>query len=81
MNDVEKEVFRIISEIGCLIAWEDGDKSLSAEFGIDSLQLVQIIIAIEDRFEFEFDDEDMSIGENLTAFKLCSIVIRHLTNK
>lgn len=80
MNDIMKEVLAIINEIGYFVTLEEADKSLSNGLGVDSLQLVQIIIAIEDRFLFEFDDEDMAIGDQLTVAKLCNIVQKHLVD-
>ncbi len=38
------------------------DMSFSDDLGIDSLDLVDIISALEDAFKIEFDDEDLASG-------------------
>ena len=47
----------------------DYKRSLQIEFGMDSIALVEVVIGLEEYFDFEFKDEDLIIEnfENIDA--------------
>lgn len=56
-NFIDKDIERISLEL-----------SLKDTFGLSSINLVELIVAIEQEFEFEFDDEDL-ILDNYDSIK------------
>ena len=60
MNDIEQEVVAIVSQITKVPAARlTRDLDLKAELNIDSLQGLQIIAALENRFGIVLNDEDL----------------------
>ncbi len=60
MNDIEQEVVGIVSRITKVPAARlTRDLDLKAELNIDSLQGLQIIAALENRFGIVLNDEDL----------------------
>ncbi|WP_391204469.1 acyl carrier protein [Psychrobacillus sp. L4] len=67
MENIIKELI-INNSKGQLTAEEiKEDSSLIEEFGFDSLQMIQLIIDIEEHFDFMFDEEDLFV-EGLSTF-------------
>ena len=54
MSDLVREVLDILKEVGCSIDYVDLHKSLFLEIGIGSLQFVQLLVLIEEKYNFEF---------------------------
>lgn len=58
-RDAAPAVRRILSEIlGVNVEQVTDDKKLATELGADSLDLIEIVMALEDEFEIEITDED-----------------------
>lgn len=56
----------------------DTDKLLDGELYFDSLMTINIIIAIEDEFKIEFDDDDINYEFFLSIDNMCQIIKRYL---
>ncbi|WP_432409115.1 acyl carrier protein [Wukongibacter sp. M2B1] len=56
----------------------DMDISIQNEYGVDSAKLIELIVAIESEFDFEFDDTELDLRnyENINA--VVDTVIKHL---
>lgn len=63
MNTVRKEILRIIREKADTDIEIEGDISLIDDLGFDSLQLVEVLTEIEERFRISFEN-----GEKLLDF-------------
>ena len=63
MNTVRKEILQIIQEKTDADIKMEGDISLIDDLGFDSLQLVEVLTEIEERFRVSFED-----GEKLLDF-------------
>lgn len=63
MNTVRKEILQIIQEKTDTDIEMEGDISLIDDLGFDSLQLVEVLTEIEERFRVSFED-----GEKLLDF-------------
>lgn len=46
-------------------------------FGMDSVSVVQLVVNLEEKYEIEFQDEDMSIERLNTLNKLFSLLERY----
>ena len=66
-NFDQKKIFSIISEqLGVDIDKIELDSSFESDLGADSLDLVEIILALEDEFDTKISDE---VAETLTTVK------------
>lgn len=55
---IKNNIIEILKKNG--IEWEDSFDSLDlSTVGIDSLLFIQLIVEIEEKFGFEFNDEDL----------------------
>ena len=71
MNEVEMKVRTIIKENLELLndVFTIGkDEDLSV-YGMDSVSAIKVIVAIEQEFEFEFNDEDLGVDSVRTVQK------------
>ena len=78
MSDLVREVLDILKEVGCSIDYVDLHKSLFLEIGIGSLQFVQLLVLIEEKYNFEFESEDLIIDETITPQGIIRIIDKHI---
>ena len=59
MSDIEARVKKIIAEqLGVEESQVTNEKAFVADLGADSLDLTELIMAMEEEFDIEIDDED-----------------------
>ncbi|NCQ52159.1 acyl carrier protein [archaeon] len=59
MNKIEERVKKIVSEqLGIDVSEVTNEKSFVEDFGADSLNTVELVMAFEDEFGLEIEDED-----------------------
>lgn len=74
--DIKQEVELIIGEVlGETISIEN-DANLMYDYNMDSLQIMSIVVKLEDKFDIEFELEDLNI-EDLIVF---SKIVDHVSN-
>jgi len=57
--DLERKIKKIIADqLGIPVAEIPNDSSFVEELGADSLDIVELVLAIEEEFEIEIPDED-----------------------
>lgn len=56
----------------------EGSELLGSIPELDSMAVVTVITVIEEQFDVEFDDEDITAGSFATLGALCSLVERKL---
>jgi acyl carrier protein len=67
MSDIEARVKKIIAEqLGVEESQVTNEKSFVADLGADSLDTVELVMALEDEFGIEIPDED---AEKITRVK------------
>ncbi|MGC9162025.1 MAG: acyl carrier protein [Thiomonas sp.] len=68
MSDIEQRVKKIIAEqLGVAEDQVTNDKSFVDDLGADSLDTVELVMALEDEFHIEIPDED---AEKITTVQL-----------
>jgi acyl carrier protein len=82
MNDIILEKLRelILQVVPNLVSDEvTYETALQADLGIDSIVMVEIIIAIEEAFNFEFDELDLHMDNFLDITTICKFIChKHL---
>lgn len=59
MNEIEIEVKKIVAEqLGVAEADVTNEKSFIDDLGADSLDTVELVMALEDKFELEISEQD-----------------------
>ena len=76
MRDIKIETDRIFMEI-CPFLENDFKSKKLHEMGINSILFVKIVVALEDYFAFEFDDEDL----NFDKFETMNDVYTYIKEK
>lgn len=80
----DKELIEIITEIikqqlniGASDEVQEEDL-LQEEYGLDSIKFVKIIILLEEKFDFEFEDEDLLINKFQTINSIKDVIKKRL---
>lgn len=55
--------------------------SLFSECGIDSVDVIELIVYIEDKFNFEFEDTDLILDDLDTVSNIANIIFNRLEHK
>jgi len=68
MSDIEQRVKKIVAEqLGIAAADVKNDSSFVDDLGADSLDTVELVMALEDEFDMEIPDEE---AEKITTVQL-----------
>jgi acyl carrier protein len=77
-----EDVIAIIKETGMNVDWEKLDSKESlAEQGADSLDMISIIFAIQEKYDIEITDESISNGGWLSIDKMIMNLNKSLQQK
>lgn len=81
MNEIIVAIVQAIKNLGYNIDATDLKKSLFHDIGVNSLHLVELIVHVEELFDFEFDIEDMVITDDLSIERIVRIIEKHSENR
>lgn len=74
--ELKNELEMLISQtLGCAVSLENDD-NLMYDYGMDSIEIMSLIIAIEEKFDIEFELEDLDIENLMILSKLGDAVAR-----
>ena len=57
------------------------DKDIEKDYGINSISIIQIIIAAEDEFDIDFSDYELALGSYKTFGDLVEVIAKKLDKK
>ena len=63
----------------CFANTISGEDDLKNDLGIDSLDMIELIIAIEEEFKFEFEESDLDTSKINTVDDLFLLVEKRVT--
>lgn len=76
--DIKHEIELIIGEIlGVTVLMED-DANFMYDYNMDSLQVMNIVVKIEEKFNIEFELEDLNIEDLIVFSKIVELVRKML---
>lgn len=76
--DIKHEIELIIGEIlGVTVLMED-DANFMYDYNMDSLQIMNIVVKIEEKFNIEFELEDLNIEDLIVFSKIVEVVKKTL---
>ena len=77
-KDIKNYLCELISDLRGVKQNINENDSLKKDLGLDSLMLVSLIVAIEERFHIEIKDSDLS-AENLeTVGGICAMLEKYI---
>jgi len=74
---MENTVISIIKEVRKDINTDNPSSNLLDEWGIASVDIMNIILKLETNFEISFDDDDLDLDNFLTVERICSILKKY----
>jgi acyl carrier protein len=78
-KDIEKTIFKVINDnLFSGKSW--GEMTVDsdiASLGINSIDFIKILVALETEFELEFDEEDL----NMKRFPTIQSIVTYIENK
>jgi len=75
-----KEILAHDLDVGLELEEIDPDASLKQDLKIDSVAMVELISAIETRFEFSFEDSDLVTQSFANLRVLAGVIARRIAN-
>jgi acyl carrier protein len=78
---VDKELLELIGE--CMPELEDVDlsKDFISEYGVNSISIIRLIVAAEEKFEVSFTDYELSLDGYETFGDVAAVIFKKLEDK
>jgi acyl carrier protein len=79
MNNLEREIIDAIAELNGIDREKIKSDSVLSSLGIDSLSALEILVALEEKYDIEIPDNELKNVNSIT--EIISIVSRNLDRK
>lgn len=80
IDEIKKAIFIILENQGIYISNKDEDVNL-LEYLVDSISIIEFIIALEDYFEIEIENEKISYEIFVSINGLCNLIKEIIDSK
>ena len=77
--DIKKTVYKILSEMSGTEVNND-EPQLTLDLGLDSMNMVMLLIEIEDAFDIRLDETDMNPFELICVGDVIKLAEKYLSN-
>ena len=77
-EQVAKELAELISEVMPELGEIDLKKDIVNEYGINSVSIIRLIVAVESRFNISFTDYELDLATYRTFEQLADVVAKKL---
>ena len=74
---MNKDIIEIICSLSTIVEKDICEDNVLADIGIDSLKMVGLIIALEDRLNIIFDDSDLDLSNLITVKNVVDLVAKY----
>lgn len=76
LTEIEKIV---LESLNSLIGEKEIDHdSQLLDLGVDSITFIRLVVDLEDKFDFEVDDEDITLDNFATLSKILELLLKYL---
>ncbi len=79
-NELNEQVHRVISEQLGVKTEEVTQEDTLSGLGADSLDVVELVMAVEEEFDIEIPDSDIEEHDDMTVAVFTDIVEKHINN-
>lgn len=79
-NKLNEQVHRVISEQLGVRTEEVTQEDTLSGLGADSLDVVELVMAVEEEFDIEIPDSDIEEHDDMTVAVFTDIVEKHINN-
>ena len=79
MSEYESVIASIISSVSGAEESSIAEEAVLREIGINSIMFIEIIVKLEQKLEFEFDNDDLAIEHIKTVRDLFKLVEKNIT--
>jgi len=79
-NELNKRVHQVISEQLGVKTEEVTQEDTLSGLGADSLDVVELVMAVEEEFDIEIPDSDIEEHDDMTVAVFTDIVEKHINN-
>jgi len=76
-KNIAQELCKICSKIN--VDEVDYNKEF-LEYGVSSIEFIQLLVNLENNYDFEFEDEYLDIGKMNSISAIASYITQHITN-
>jgi acyl carrier protein len=76
MNNIKEKVIKVMKSL-TVIEGEFNDNKTLASAGIDSLQMVELVIGLEDEFNIRFDDSELDPSKLTTISDIYKLIQKY----
>lgn len=79
-QEIIESIISILEEINLIDSDTtiDENTSLYNEYGINSIEIIDLIVHIEEKYDFEFNNSNLSLGDFETISKIADIIHKQL---
>lgn len=74
--NIEQKVFEILSEMSSITV-DDTSLELTTDIGLDSMNMIMLLIEIEDTFDIRLDESDMNPFDLITVKDIIKLVEKY----
>ena len=79
MNNIEIYIKEQIFNISNIVITEDDYNKNLQDMGLDSMQFISLIVSLEEKYKFEFED-NMLVFSEMSSVKMISNNIKKIKN-
>ena len=78
---VEKELISLIGEVMPELDGVDLKKDIVAEYGVNSISIIRLIVAVEEKFEVSFTDYELALEGYQCFGDVAALIEKKLDDK
>ena len=80
-DEVRQELILLINDVMPELGEVGMDADITKEYGINSISIIRLIVAVEEKFDIKFSDYELSLDEYPTFGDLAAVVYEKLEAK
>ena len=78
---VEKELLELVGEVMPELDEVDTKKDFITEYGVNSISIIRLIVAVEEKFQVSFTDYELSLDAYGSFGDLAAVIYKKLEDK